>query len=118
FLYTPPVTFFPLSADSFTYTISSDSGGTGTPTSATATASLALANRVWYINPTAALNGNGQSQAPWNNTNVISATNAGDILFVYDNGGSTANTSKGITLMANQTLWGQGVTLVVNGFTL
>src|SRR5205814_9882064 len=40
FLYTPPVTFFPLTSDSFTYTISSDSGGTGTPTSASGTVSL------------------------------------------------------------------------------
>jgi len=118
FLYTPPVTFVPLTSDSFTYTISSDSGGTGTPTSANGTASLALVNRVWYVNPNAGASGNGQSQSPWNNTNVISGTNTGDILFIYDNGGSTANTSKGITLLANQVLWGQGVTLVVNGVTL
>jgi hypothetical protein len=118
FLYTPPVTFVPLTADSFTYTISSDTGGTGTPTTATGTASLVLANRVWYINPNAAINGNGQSQSAWRSTASIAGTNTGDILFVYDNGGSTANTSKGITLLNNQTLWGQGVTLVVNSVTL
>jgi hypothetical protein len=118
FLYTPPVTFFPLTSDSFSYTISSDTGGTGIPTSASATATLNLVNRVWYVNPNAISSGNGQSQSPWNNTSAIFGTFAGDIIFVYDNGGSTANTSTGISLVANQTLWGQGVTLIVNGFTL
>ena len=118
FLYTPPVTFFPLTSDSFSYSISSDTGGTGTPTSANGTATLTLVNRVWYVNPNAISSGNGQSQSPWNNTSAIFGTFAGDIIFVYDNGGSTANTNSGISLVANQTLWGQGVTLIVNGFTL
>jgi len=116
FLYTPPLAF--VTSDSFSYTITSDTGGTGTPTTATATVTFTLANRVWYINPTAGINGNGRSQSPWNNTSSIAGTLASDILFVYNNGGVTTNTNAKITLLANQQLIGQGVTLIVNGFTL
>ncbi|MEO7921792.1 MAG: putative Ig domain-containing protein [Thermoanaerobaculia bacterium] len=110
FIYTPPITAAALAADSFSYTITSNAVST------VGTVNLTLANRVWYINPAAALSGDGRSNTPWNNTNLIAGTTASDILFVYS--GNTANLQTKITLLANQTLWGQGVALVVNTFTL
>src|SRR5439155_3111369 len=66
FKYTPPVTATALASDTFNYTITSNTGGTVTPTSANGTVTLNLAGRVWYVDNTLGVNGNGQSQLPFN----------------------------------------------------
>ena len=122
FKYTPPVTVTALASDSFTYTISSNTGGTATPTTANGTVTLNLAGRVWYVNPNAGSNGNGQSQSPWNSTaNIkqqptVGGANTGDRIFVYN--GPTGNLTANIPLLASQILHGEGVALAVNSVTL
>jgi hypothetical protein len=122
FKYTPPVTVSALSSDTFTYTISSNTGGTAAATTANGTVTLNLSNRVWYVNPNAGSNGNGQSQSPWNSTaNIkqqptVGGANTGDTIFVYN--GPTGNLTANIPLKASQTLQGEGVALVVNSVTL
>src|SRR5262249_48709775 len=97
FKYTPPVTTTALSSDTFTYTISSNTGGTATPTTANATVTLNLSGRVWYVDPNAGTNGNGQSQSPWNATANIKqqptagGANTGDIIFIYNGSGANVN---------------------------
>jgi len=126
FLYTPPVANLGLAGDVCTYNASSDTGATGTPVSASATITFNFANRVWYINPTAAVNGDGRSNTPFNTTTSVpvSPTLANnDIIFIYNNSGTTTNTKKKIDLSGASTLTGvqligQGVSLVVNTFTL
>jgi hypothetical protein len=124
FKYTPPVTASPLVSDSFTYTAVSDTGGTGSPTASNASVSLSLAGRVWYVNNSAATNGNGQSQSPFNTLSAftsggrITPDTAGDIIFVHTGDGTTANQNAGVVLLANEQLIGNGVALVVNGNNL
>jgi large repetitive protein len=122
FKYTPPVTVSALASDTFTYTISSNTGGTATPATATGTVTLNLANRVWYVDPNLGVNGNGQSQSPWNSTaNIkqqptVGGANTGDILFIYS--GPAGNLTANVPLLQNQTLHGEGQALVVNSVTL
>lgn len=120
FIYTPKAnpTLAAITADSFTYTISSDTGGTGTPTTAQGTANLTLAGRVWYVLNNVGMTGNGQSQNPFKSlAEAIAASTANDFIFVYQGDGTTANLSTAV-LKTGQSLIGQGVALVVNGSTL
>ncbi|MEK6374818.1 MAG: putative Ig domain-containing protein [Acidobacteriota bacterium] len=126
FIYTPKVNSGAAitTADSFTYTISSNTGGTATPTTANATATLTLANRVWYVRNNAGGGGNGQSQAPFNTLGAAQGAAIGstgpnfDHIFVYNGDGTNTNQNAGITLNDGQKLWGEAVALVVNGNTL
>src|SRR5262249_52440073 len=116
FTYTPPLGQ-DSGTDTYTYT------GTAHSVARTATITFNISNVVWYVNPNAGVNGNGQSQAPWNATGNIKqqptagGANTGDIIYVY-NGGALANRTANIPLLANQTLIGEGVALVVNSVTL
>jgi len=121
FIYTPKAnpTLAAITADSFTYTISSDTGATGTPTTAQGTANLTLAGRVWYVLNNLTLTGNGQSQNPFKTlSEAIAASTSNDNIFVYRGDGTTTNLATASVLKTGQSLIGQGVALVVNGNTL
>jgi hypothetical protein len=90
----------------FTYQVI-DNGCPGTATSAAATVTVAVAGPViWFVNPAAAVNGDGRLGTPFN---TIAAANAVDAashrIFVY-----SGTVVAGITLNANEWLVGQGVT--------
>ncbi len=117
FIYTPKANpgAAAITADSFTYTISSNTGGTATATTANGTANLTLAGRVWYVNSSGA-NGDGRSQSPFNTmTGAGTASLANDYVFVHTGG---ATTTGSISLLAGQTLWGQGSTFTLNSGAL
>ncbi len=110
FSYLPNANF--TGPDTFTYTIRNNADPTLTDT---ATVTITVANKVWYVNNSGA-NGTGRSNSPFNNlTSANAASSAGDIIFVHRTG---TNYSTGITLKNNQELIGQGINLVVGGFTL
>ncbi|HEX9987952.1 MAG TPA: Ig-like domain-containing protein [Chloroflexia bacterium] len=115
FTYLPAVNF--AGTDTFTYTIIDSSGLTGT-----ATVSISVANKVWYVNNAAGTNGDGRSTSPFNTlTNINGAGGSGDadgpndIIYLHTGSG---NYTGGLPLESGQTLIGQGVALVVGGFTL
>src|SRR6202040_1452544 len=117
FIYTPKANpgAAAITADSFTYTISSNTGGTATATTANGTANLTLSGRVWYVNSSGS-NGDGRSQSPFNTmTGADSASIANDYVFVHT---GAAATTGNISLLAGQTLWGQGSTFTLNGLTI
>ena len=73
--------------------------------------------RVWYVDDSAAPGGDGTSDNPFDSLADVSgaagADQAGDIIYLFE-----GNYSGGITLLDNQTLWGAGTALTVNGTTL
>jgi uncharacterized repeat protein (TIGR01451 family) len=111
FTYTPPVAF--TGTDTFTYTITDgDLTGTGTVT-------ITVSERVWYVRNNAAAGGTGRSHQPFNTLAAAqTASLANDHIFVYRGDGTTANQNAGIALKNGQRLIGEGVALVVSGFTL
>jgi uncharacterized repeat protein (TIGR01451 family) len=116
FTYLPAVNFTG-GTDSFTYTIVDPGGLTGT-----ATVFISVAHKVWYVNNGAGTNGDGRSSSPFNTlTNVNGAGGSGDadgpndFIYIHTGGG---NHTGGLPLESGQTLIGQGVALVVGGFTL
>ena len=121
FIYTPKVNpgAAITTADSFTYTISSNTGGTATATTANATASLTLANRVWYVKNDGGA-GNGQSQSPFNTLAAAETASIGsagpnvDHIFVYFGNGTNSGQNVGIALKNGQQLIGEAVGLTVN----
>jgi len=118
FLYTPPVTAFALTQDSFSYTISSDTGATGTPTTSTGTVNLILNNRVWWVKNNVSA-GNGQSQSPFNSLAAAAAVSKiQDIVFVYAGDGTTNNLSTAFPLQTGQSLIGEGTGLAIGSISL
>jgi len=105
-LYTPGVNFTGTATCGYTLTSNSVTN--------TANVVITISNRVWWIDTLSGIAGDGRSNTPWNNTNAITGTNAGDILYIYNNGGTTTNARTKITLLANQSLVGEGVALTVN----
>jgi VCBS repeat-containing protein len=107
FSYIPAVGF--TGVDSFNYTVSD-----GTQTD-TGTVIITITERVWYVN-NAGLNGSGRSNTPFNNLgNAQSASAVNDWIYVHTGVGTY---SGGIVLKNNQKLVGNGVALVVSGYTL
>jgi len=107
FSYVPAVGF--TGVDSFNYTVSD-----GTQTDV-GTVVITITERVWYVN-NAGLNGSGRSNTPFNNLgNAQSASAVNDWIYVHTGVGTY---SGGITLKNNQKLVGNGVALVVSGYTL
>ncbi|MEZ5497210.1 MAG: Ig-like domain-containing protein [Gammaproteobacteria bacterium] len=101
FIYSPPTGY--TGADSFTYTISD-----GTVTDS-AVVTLTVANKIWFIDGTAAAGGDGSLAAPFVNTSDFMSTAAdgnGDCIYVARAGGF--NYSSVITLLDNQKLIGEG----------
>jgi uncharacterized repeat protein (TIGR01451 family) len=117
FVYTPAAGF--TGADTFTYTISDDGVGGVNPLTGTGLVTINVANRVWYVNNAAGTTGDGRSNTPFDSLADVSAAAgpdvAGDIILLHTGSG---NYTGGVTLLNNQTLWGQGEALVVGGFTL
>jgi hypothetical protein len=116
FIYTPKANpgAAAITSDSFTYIISSNTGG-GAPVTAMGTVNLTLGGRVWYVNNSGS-NGNGQSQSPFNSmTGADTASIANDSIFVYTGIGTTLGST---SLLAGQTLWGQGTTFTLGGLTI
>jgi uncharacterized repeat protein (TIGR01451 family) len=121
FAYTPAISF--TGADTFSYTIRDDGidsiAGNSDDLTGTGLVTINVANKVWYVNNAAAAGGDGRSHSPFDSlADVTGATGpdaAGDIIFVHTGSG---NYTGGITLLNNQTLWGQGEALVVGGISL
>jgi VCBS repeat-containing protein len=110
FNYLPPVGF--TGTDTFHYTVFD--GTTGS----TATVTISVTNRVWYVNNTAAM-GDGRSSSPFSAlASAQGASAIGDYIYVHTGDTTSNNQNNGILLKNNQTLIGQGVALVVSGYTL
>jgi hypothetical protein len=121
FTYTPNANF--TGTDSFTYTVTDDGldgiAGNGDDLTSTATVTITVANKVWYVNNAAGTGGDGTSANPFDSLADVSGASgpdaAGDIIYVATGSG---NYTGGITLLANQTLWGANEALVVGGYQL
>jgi hypothetical protein len=93
------------STDSFSYQVDTSEGA-----SAQAIATIDFTARVWYVNSSATLNGNGGAESPFNSlASAVLAAGSGDVIFLF--GGSYTG---GVTLGANQTLVGQSAGLTVD----
>ncbi|HEV2761791.1 MAG TPA: Ig-like domain-containing protein, partial [Pyrinomonadaceae bacterium] len=93
--------------DSFTYTVTDGTGKTDTATM-TITVGPTL---IWFIDNSAASNGDGRFGSPFNsiaNFNAGAADDAGDIIFLYT---GTGTYTGGFTLLNSQKLIGQGFAL-------
>jgi len=107
FTYLPAVGF--TGVDSFNYTVSD-----GTQTD-NGTVVVTITERVWYVNNSGA-NGSGRSSSPFNNLgNAQSSSAVNDWIYVHTGAGTYGS---GITLKNDQKLVGNGVALVVSGYTL
>ncbi len=95
-------------ADSFNYTVS-DGALTDT-----ATVNLTVANKVWFIDNSAAAGGDGRLISPFNSISSFNSTATdaiGDVIYIDAGTGTTTGYDTGITLLNNQRLLGQGVAL-------
>lgn len=102
FTYTPQVAFS--GTDTYTYAISDDEGETNSDT-----ITFTVSDMIWWVDNSAAVNGNGRSSSPFNAV-PASVGGSGDIIFIYETGsGNYSSTS--LTLGNNQQLIGQGVDL-------
>ena len=109
FTYTPAVGFAGPS-DTFNYTLTDINGITNT-----AMVTINLSDVVWYVNSSGA-NGDGRSHSPFKTLNGAQAqSDNGHTIFVHT---SAVVTPDGIVLKPSQTLWGQGMTFMLNGLTI
>ena len=108
FIYTPNVGA--TGSDVFTYS------GTANGVTATASITITINNKVWYVNSSGS-NGDGRSNTPFNTmTGADTAANTvNDYIFVHTGG---ATTTGNISLLAGQTLWGQGSTFTLGPLTI
>ncbi len=109
FAYTPAPGF--RGTDSFGYSLTDNDPLT--PNS-TGQVTIQVGPVIWFISNTAAGPGSGTLAAPYNsiaNFTSLAADQAGDVIFIYQGDGSSTNHDTGITLLANQQLIGQGVSL-------
>jgi YVTN family beta-propeller protein len=98
--------------DTFTFQVSDGI------TTSSGTATVNVANRVWYINNTLGVNGNGTSISPFNTLANLRGADLdvpGDIIFLYS---SPTSYTGGLPLEDNQKLTGQPEGLVVGAVTL
>ncbi|MEK6259708.1 MAG: VCBS domain-containing protein [Planctomycetota bacterium] len=111
-------------ADSFTYTLRDDGidgiAGNADDLISVGTVNITIGTQqVWYVDNSAGVTGDGTSSNPFDSLADVSGGSgpdgSGDIIYVSTGSG---NYGGGITLVANQTLWGQNETLIVDGFTL
>src|SRR5215212_2422366 len=115
FVYTPQ-TGDRIANDTFSYTVTD---GDGLPSTGLVTLVL-NSTIVWYVDSTAPVAGkDGSSAHPYTVLSDVSGASGGDaageIIFVIER---TGDYDGGITLLANQQLYGSGVNLVVNTVTI
>jgi hypothetical protein len=115
FVYTPQ-TGDRIVSDTFSYTVTD---GDGLPSTGLVTLVL-NSTIVWYVDSTAPAAGkDGSSAHPYTALSDVSGASgadaAGEIIFVIERAGDYDG---GITLLANQQLYGSGVNLVVNTVTI
>jgi hypothetical protein len=95
-------------SDSFSYQVTD---GIAT---VTRTVTINLKSRVWYVKNNAAAGGSGRSQDPFTTLAAAQAASlAGDYIFVYGGDGTTTGQAAGITLKANQKLYGEAFGLTI-----
>src|SRR5262249_46364197 len=108
FTYIPPAGR--TSADTFTYIVSDGMD------SVTRTVTINFVGRVWYVKNNASAGGLGRSNDPFDTlAEAQSASGNGDYIFVYGGNGTTVGQAAGITLQANQKLYGEAFGLTING---
>ncbi len=96
-------------SDSFQYQVTD-----GTATTAGRTVTINLKSRVWYVKNNAPAGGTGRSHEPFNTLAASqTASLAGDYIFVYGGDLTTTGQAAGITLKANQKLYGEAFGLTV-----
>ena len=122
FTYTPAAGF--TGEDTFTYTIRDKGidGIAGNADDLTSVGTVTInvgTQKVWYVDNSAGAGGDGTSTNPFDSLADISGASGpdgtGDIIYVRTGSG---NYTGGVTLLTNQTLWGENQTLIVDGFTL
>ncbi|HEX8846812.1 MAG TPA: choice-of-anchor Q domain-containing protein, partial [Pyrinomonadaceae bacterium] len=105
-------------ADTFTYTITDDGpdnvAGNADDLTSTATVTINInAQKIWYVQNTAAAGGKGRSNDPFDTlVEAETASAAGDYIYVFT-GSGTIGQNAGITLKSNQRFIGNGVQLDV-----
>jgi Bacterial Ig domain len=104
FTYTPAAGF--TGTDTFTYTLANSLGNS------TATVTLNVNGLGWFVNNSAASNGNGSQTSPFDNLpDAITASGSGDTIFVFGGTGTTFNGQ--INLPPGVDLIGQAAGLVL-----
>lgn len=80
---------------------------------------IALTDMVWYVDNTAAADGDGRSFSPFD-TLAAAATSAapGDTIYVFEGDGTSTGQSDGIVLQNGQRLIGAGIDFVLGGTTV
>lgn len=104
----------PAVTDTLNYTVS-DGRGCTSPTQG---APVNVSGRVWFARNNTA-NGDGRQGTPFNTLAAARGASAtGETLYLYRGDGTTTGQNAGLTLLAGQSLIGEGVALVVNGATV
>jgi hypothetical protein len=100
FVFTPALGF--TGSDTFTYTVLNAASPT--------TVTIQIASRVWYVDNSVAVSGDGSLTSPFDT--LLAARNqaaTGDTIFVFAGNGTSAGQNTGIMLAAGQKLLGQGL---------
>jgi hypothetical protein len=105
---------------SFQY-IATDQPLAGSPASSTGTVTITITHMIWYVNGSVSVSGDGTSASPFKDFASLNGAagagdvdGSGDIVFVHD---STVN-GAGLELEDGQHFLGEGVGLIVDGYTL
>jgi len=98
-------------SDSFDYTVNDGNGGTDT-----GTVTIETTGCVWYVDNSAAADGGGTSNAPFDTLTEAEASSAADdTIYLYDGDDTTTGYGAGITLKDGQRLLGELVDLTIGG---
>ena len=105
---------------SFQYIVT-DQPPVGVPASSTGTVTITITHMIWYVNGSVSVSGDGTSASPFKDFASLNGAagagdvdGSGDIVFVHD---STVN-GAGLELEDGQHFLGEGVGLIVDGYTL
>jgi len=113
FTYTPKVNT--TGTDTFTYSVIDGNSVSSAP----ATVSITVSGMVWYVNGSAATNGNGEASTPFNTLNSANTAQTANSTIFVSSGASATSTPGTIALIAGTTLWGQGSSLpAIGGITI
>ncbi len=113
FTYTPAIGY--TGSDSFTYQVSDGIG-----TSAPSTVNLSVSNRVWYVDNSAGVGGDGRSSSPFQTLEAadVAANASNDLIYVLYGSGVSTGYDTDVDLQQQQQLLGEGAPLIVGGVTL